>query len=81
MAAMTSGASILDDLFAGCAATAFAEIWERTGQFPTDSEATRRLAYRYYEEALAEKNGRPRPAPAAAEPRLRPGRRPVGEAA
>jgi hypothetical protein len=47
---------ILDDLFTGCALTAFLEIWEQTGQFPPDSEATRRLAYRYYEEALAEKN-------------------------
>jgi hypothetical protein len=47
---------ILDDLFHGCACAAYVEIWQQTGQFPPDSEATRRLAYRYYEEALAEKN-------------------------
>ena len=52
--------SILDDLFTGCALDAFLEVWCQTGQFPPDSEATRRLAYRFYEDALAEKNGHPR---------------------
>jgi hypothetical protein len=49
-----------DDLFHGCAWGAFRDVGCQTGQFPPDSEATRRLAYRYYEDALAEKNGRPR---------------------
>jgi hypothetical protein len=47
---------ILDSLFHGCAWAAYLEIYAATKQFPPDSEATRRLAYRYYEEALAEKN-------------------------
>lgn len=46
---------ILDDLFHGCAWAAFVELAAATGRTP-DIEATRRLAYRYYEEALAEKN-------------------------
>jgi hypothetical protein len=46
---------ILDDLFMGCALTAFIDqAIEQRG--PPDSEATRRRAYRLYEEALAEKN-------------------------
>lgn len=49
---------ILDDLFHGCAWAAFVEIAAATGRVP-DIEATRRLAYRYYEEALAEKNKAP----------------------
>lgn len=49
---------LLDDLFHGCAWQAYLQIWGETGQFPPDSEATRRLAYRLYEEALAEKNRR-----------------------
>ena len=57
---MSAGDDILDDLFTGCALDAFLEIWDQTGQFPPDSEATRRLAYRFYEDALAEKNGRPK---------------------
>jgi hypothetical protein len=57
---MTAGDDIWDDLFHGCAWAAYLEVWARTGQFPPDSEATRRLAYRLYEDALAEKNGRPR---------------------
>jgi hypothetical protein len=50
---------ILDCLFHGCAWSAYLEVLARTGQFPPDSETTRILAYRLYEEALAEKNGRP----------------------
>jgi hypothetical protein len=53
---MTASDDILDDLFHGCAWAAFLEICRQTGQFPPDCEATRRLAYALYEEALAEKN-------------------------
>jgi hypothetical protein len=56
---MNCSDDIWDDLFMGCALTAYLEVWGRSGRFPPDSEATRRLAYRYYEDALAEKNGRP----------------------
>jgi hypothetical protein len=49
---------ILDDLFHGCAFAAYLEVWSQTRQFPPDSEAARRLAYQFYEEALAEKNRR-----------------------
>ena len=44
--------SILDDLFLGCALAAFIDqsIAQRG---PPDMEATRRLAYRMYEDALA----------------------------
>jgi hypothetical protein len=51
---------VLDDLFQGCALDAYLAIWARSGQFPPDAEATRRLAYRLYEDALAGKNGRAR---------------------
>jgi len=53
---MTSD-DILEDLFHLCAWRAYLEICAETGQFPPDSEATRRRAYQLYEEALAEKNG------------------------
>ena len=46
---------LLDDLFTGCAFAAFVEQTIAQGG-PPDMEATRRLAYRYYEQALAEKN-------------------------
>lgn len=46
---------ILDDLFHGCAFAAFVEQSIAQGG-PPDREATRLRAYRYYEEALAEKN-------------------------
>jgi hypothetical protein len=46
---------ILDDLFHGCAFRAYLEQ-AALEQGPPDSEATRRRAYRIYEEALAEKN-------------------------
>ena len=45
---------ILDDLFHGCAFAAFVEQAALTGGSPCP-EATRRLAYRYYEEALADR--------------------------
>jgi len=44
---------VLDDLFHFCALSAYLQVVARTGQFPPDAEATRRLAYRLYEEALA----------------------------
>jgi hypothetical protein len=46
---------IFDDLFHGCAFAAFVELAVAQGG-PPDQEATRRLAYRYFEDALAEKN-------------------------
>ena len=49
--------SILDDLFHSAAFSAFVhQAIEQGG--PPDSEATRCRAYRYYEEALAEKNAK-----------------------
>lgn len=48
---------ILDDLFHGCAFAAFVELAALSGGNPC-SEATRRLAYRYYEEALTERHTR-----------------------
>ena len=45
---------VLDDLFHGCALAAFLALAAAAGRVP-DPEATRRLAYRYYEAALAEK--------------------------
>jgi hypothetical protein len=47
---------ILDDLFHGCAFAAYAELAAACGGEP-DMEATRRLAFQYYEEELAKKNG------------------------
>ena len=58
---MTAGGDVLDDLFHFCALRAYMEVWAQTGQFPPDSGATRLRAYRLYEEALAEKSGRPPP--------------------
>ncbi len=49
-------------------------ITAETGQWPPDSEATRRRAYRYYEEALAEKNA-PGESPAGEPDRDYPARR------
>jgi hypothetical protein len=43
-----------DDLFHGAAWRAFIELIGEHGVRP-DPEATRKLAYRYYEQALAEK--------------------------
>jgi hypothetical protein len=48
---------ILDEPFHGCALAAFLEQAQRQQGWP-DREATRRLAYQFYEEALAEKNRR-----------------------
>jgi hypothetical protein len=47
--------SILDDLFQGCALTAFLKLAHAQQGWP-DAETTRRVAYLLYEQALAEKN-------------------------
>jgi hypothetical protein len=67
MTAAAEDDDILDSLFHGCAWAAFLdEAAARRG--PPDSGATKRRAYRYYEDALAEKNRRASsPAPAEAE--------------
>lgn len=44
---------ILDDLFHGCAFAAYLELASECRGAP-NMDATRRLAFRYYEEALAE---------------------------
>jgi hypothetical protein len=54
---MTADDEFWDDLFHGCAWAAFLDEAAAEGGWP-DQEATRRRAYRYYEDALAEKNGR-----------------------
>ncbi len=51
---------IFDDLFHGCALAAYLDEMAASGASPPDCEATRVRAFRYYEEALAEKNGRRR---------------------
>jgi hypothetical protein len=52
---MADNDDIWDDLFHGCAFAAFIDqAIEEQGS--PDPEATRRRAYRYYEEALAQKN-------------------------
>ena len=48
---------ILDGIFHGCALAAFLDQ-AKAGQGWPSSEATRVRAFRYYEEALAAKNGR-----------------------
>ncbi len=57
---MTADDDFWDNLFHFCALRAYLEIAALTKQFPPDSETTRRRAYELYEDALAEKNGRPR---------------------
>jgi hypothetical protein len=56
-AAAESDDDIWDSLWHGAAWRAYAELVAEQG-FPPDREATRRRAYRYYEDALAEKNRR-----------------------
>jgi hypothetical protein len=46
---------IRDDVFHSCALLAFVEVATECGGWP-DSEAVKKRAYRYYEEALREKN-------------------------
>ena len=53
-----TAADILDELFPACALAAFVEQACLERGWP-NSEATRQLAFRLYEEALAEKNRRP----------------------
>jgi hypothetical protein len=48
---------VLDGLFHGCALAAFIDQAEQQRGWP-DRELTRRRAFQYYEEALAEKNRR-----------------------
>jgi hypothetical protein len=60
---MTAGDDFWDNLFLACAFAAYVEQ-AAVEQGPPDPEATRQRAFRYYEEALAEKNG-PGPASAA----------------
>jgi hypothetical protein len=45
-----------DDVFHGCAIAAYIEQAAEEARWPPDSEATRRRAYRYYEEELAKRN-------------------------
>jgi hypothetical protein len=47
--------TILDDLFHGCALSAFVEQAKAQQDWP-DTEATRRRAFTTYEDALTEKN-------------------------
>ncbi len=47
--------NILDDLFLGCALTAFLQVAREQGAMP-DSEATRRRAFDLFEHALRSKN-------------------------
>jgi hypothetical protein len=54
---MAADGDFLDDLFLGCPLAAFVEQARAERGWP-DREATRRRAYRLYEDALAEKNGR-----------------------
>ena len=49
---------ILDNLWHGSAWAAYLDQMAEEGRFPPDREATRRRAYDYYEEALAEKHRR-----------------------
>ena len=51
----TEDETILDDLFLGCALTAFLQVAMEQGAMP-DSEKTRRRAYELYEEALRDKS-------------------------
>lgn len=48
---------IFDDLFLGCAFAAYVELAIQCGGVP-DEDVIRQLAYRYYEEELAKRNGR-----------------------
>jgi len=55
---MSTADDILDELFHGCAWAAYIDQ-AHAEQGPPDIEATRRRAFRYYEEELARKNGPP----------------------
>ena len=49
---------ILDDLFHGCAFSAYVQLAVVTGR-PPDQEAARQLAYRFYEESLRDNDAPP----------------------
>lgn len=53
---------IFDDLFHGCAFAAYVEEAAKAGGQPCP-ELTRGRAFRYFEEALAEKQGQTKPLP------------------
>jgi hypothetical protein len=55
MKSTKQSAEILDDLFHGCAFCAFVDQAITEQSWP-DPEATRRRAYRYYEEELSRKH-------------------------
>jgi hypothetical protein len=78
MTAQLAYDDVLDSLFHGCALHAFLDQAAEEGRFPPDSEATRRRAYRYYEEELAKKNALRQPSDSANIPAqtVTPGRRP-----
>jgi hypothetical protein len=57
---MTPDEDIWNNLFHLAALRAYLEVYAASKQFPPDCEATRRRAYELYEDALAERNGRPR---------------------
>lgn len=48
--------NILDDLYLGCALTAFLQVAFEQGAMP-DAEVTRRRAYQLYEDSLRARNG------------------------
>ena len=54
---MTKDDDILDSIFHGCAFAAYVELAQEQQGIP-DRESTRKRAYSYYEEALAEKHRR-----------------------
>jgi hypothetical protein len=56
---MTADDDIWNNLFHLAALRAYLEVYAASKQLPPDSQATRRRAYELYEDALAEKNGRP----------------------
>ncbi len=57
---MTELDDLFDDIFHGAAFAAFVEEARLAGSFPCPTK-TRQRAYRYYEQALAEKNANKAP--------------------
>jgi len=66
MTAACEPEDVLDSLFHGCALIAHLDQAAEEGRFPPDREATRRRAYRYYEEELARKHAEKPTAPVTA---------------
>jgi hypothetical protein len=56
MIAIPDQDDLWDSLWHGCVWAAYFDQMAEEGRFPPDSEATRRRAYDYYEQALREKN-------------------------